>query len=164
MGTPWNADEVLSMAVEIERNGRTFYLRGTEIVSDPEVKKLLSDLAEWEKGHEEIFASVRAELSDDERASTAFDPDGEAELYLRAMADAHVFNVNEDAAAILSEGDTPAAVVRKALDFERDSILFFLGMKDLVPERLGTGKVDGIVKEEISHVAYLKRRLAALGE
>ena len=51
----FNADEVVGMAVEIERNGQRFYARGREIVSEPAVKKLMADLVAWEKGHERLF-------------------------------------------------------------------------------------------------------------
>ncbi len=166
MGIRFNADEAFAMACEIERNGRRFYERGADLVGDEASKKLLGELAEWEAGHEKLFAAMRAELSDDEKTSTAFDPEGEAELYLEAMADAHVFVVDgavADAAAALDADDTPADVIGKALEFERDSILFVLGLKHMVPKRLGPGKVEEIVKEEIGHVAYLQKAIARLG-
>ncbi len=162
MGVRFNADEVLAMAVEIERNGQKFYRRGAEIAGDEGVKKLMTELVDWEKGHEDLFESMRAELSDDEKSSTVFDPDGEAELFLMAMADTHVFNVNKDAAALFKGGESAEEIVNTALDFERDSILFFLGMKKMVPARLGNEKVQKIIDEEIGHVAYLKRQLVKL--
>ncbi len=163
MSIVFNADEALAMAVQIERNGVKFYRRAAEIVEAEAVRKLLADLAEWEEGHEKLFESVRAELSDDEKLSTAFDPDGEAELFLMAMADTHVFNVNKDAPDLFKGGESAEDIVNTALDFERDSILFFMGMAKMVPERLGNEKVQKIIDEEISHVAYLKRQLVKLG-
>ena len=166
MGVTFNADEVLAMAEQIERNGRKFYLRAGEIAKDAATGKLLADLAEWEKGHEELFASMRAELTEEEKTATAFDPDGEAELYLRAMADTHVFhvfNASEGPESLLTGDASPAPVIEKALGFERDSILFFLGMAKVVPARLGSGKVQKIIDEEVGHVAYLKRELGRLG-
>ena len=162
MAITLNADEALAMAEQIERNGRAFYLRAAEMTPEGDAHKLLTELAEWEKGHEAIFTAMRGELTEQEKRATTFDPDGEAELYLEAMADTHVFNVNEDPTALLAGNETPEQILGKALGFERDSILFFVGLAKLVPERLGRGRVDAVTQEEVGHVAYLKRQLRQL--
>jgi rubrerythrin len=120
------------------------------------------ELAEWERGHEKLFAEMRASLTDEERVMTASDPDGEAELYIRAMADGHVFNVRKKPEAVLRGKKKPKQVIEAALVFERDSILFFLGMKAMVPARLGSEKVDRVIAEEKRHVAYLMRKIGEL--
>ncbi len=102
MSITFNADEALAMACEIESNGAKFYARAAEIAGGGSVGKLLGDLAEWEKGHERLFTGMRSELTAEEKKPTAFDPDGEAELYLQAMADAHVFKADDDPAAGLA--------------------------------------------------------------
>jgi rubrerythrin len=164
MGVTFNADEAFAMACEIERNGQKFYRSGAEMTPEGSTRKLLLELADWEKTHEDRFASMRSELTEEEKRSTAFDPDGEAELYLQAMADAHVFNVHKDPTELLKGKEKAEEVIDVALGFERDSILFFIGLEKMTPKRLGAEKVREIVKEEISHVSYLKRELAKLGE
>jgi len=160
----FNADEVIGMAMEIERNGQKFYERGAEIVSEPAVKKLMTDLVEWEKGHEQLFQGLREELTDDERASTAFDPDGEMELYVKAMAGEHVFTKKTAPATLISEGDSAADVLHKALDMERDSVIFYVAIKNAVPKRLGADKVEALIREEMSHIAYLQKQIEALAK
>jgi len=162
MAVIYNADEVLAMAEQIERNGRKFYLRGAEIAAEPEANKLLVDLAEWEKSHEALFASMRADLSPEQKVAAVFDADNDAELYLRAAADSHVFNVHKEIADILSGDEDAIGVLEKALSFERDSILFFVGMTKAVPERFGIDKVNRVVQEEMNHVAYLKKKIREL--
>ena len=46
---------------------------------------------------------------------------------------------------------------------EKESIVFYLGLRDLVPAKLGKDKVERILREEMSHVALLRGQLAALG-
>ena len=41
MAVPFNADEILKIAIEIERNGQAFYQLGAKIVAEEKVKKLL---------------------------------------------------------------------------------------------------------------------------
>ena len=91
----FNAEEVLQMAEQIERNGARFYRRAAEFVKDPAVNKLLLELAAWEDGHEKLFASMRARLGEREREKTVFDPEGEGGMYLKAMADGQVFDVRQ---------------------------------------------------------------------
>jgi len=162
MPIAFNADEVLGMAEQIERNGTSFYRKGASIVKDEETKKLLDDLARWEETHEKLFKAMRAELTDEERAATAADPDGEAELYIQAMADTHVFNVKKDPLKLLAGKKKPLDVLAAALEFEKDSILFFMGLSRAVPARLGKDRVDKIVQEEFRHVAFINRRMGAL--
>ncbi len=53
-------------------------------------------------------------------------------------------------------------ILRVATTMEKDSIVFYLGMKELIPERLGKDRIDGIIKEEMAHLASLSKELAAV--
>jgi len=53
-------------------------------------------------------------------------------------------------------------ILQMAIGLEKDSIVFYLGMKEMVPERLGRGKIDGIIKEEMRHVNDLSREFETL--
>ena len=44
---------------------------------------------------------------------------------------------------------------------EKDSIVFYLGMKEIVPENLGKTKIDQIIKEEMAHIKLLSKELVA---
>ncbi len=50
-------------------------------------------------------------------------------------------------------------ILKAALTAEKDSIVFYLGMKDLVPESLGKNKIDDIIKEEMSHIKIIGNKL-----
>ena len=163
MGIHFNADDVFEMAEKIESNGAAFYTRAAELVTDPKVKAQLKQLAEWEGGHEKLFSNLRAALTEQARQPTTFDPNGDAMLYLRAMADRHVFTVHKDAGSLLKGGETAMQILEIAMGFERDSILFFQGLEAVVPEAYGKSKVHDLVMEEMGHVAFLQREMARLG-
>ena len=163
----FNADEIFEMAEQIERNGAKFYRRAAEQVTSPDGRQLLLDLAAMEDGHEKLFISMRAELSKQGQAVTVdpvFDPEGEAGLYLQAMADGHIFDVREDPGESLTGEESLADIYQSAIGREKDAVIFFLGMKDMVSERLGKDKIDGIIKEEMGHVTALSRQLAKLNQ
>lgn len=156
----FNADEVFEMAEQIERNGGRFYRAAAE--KFPTVRKLLTELAEWEAVHERTFAQMRAELPSGDADPPVFDPDDQAQMYLRVMADGHVFNVNVDPAEQVAGRDTPEDILKMAIGVERDSIAFYVGLKESVSHAAGKDKVDAIIKEEMQHVAILKKQLDAL--
>lgn len=160
MGMPFNADEVFEMAEQIERNGAKFYRAAAK--KFPQVGKMLQDLAAMEDQHEKTFAAMRAELSGTQVEPIVFDPDGEAQMYLQVMADNHVFDPNVDPVEKLADKDTPEAVLNMAIGMERDSIEFYVGLKEGVSHRAGKDKIDDIIREEVSHVAILKEKLNSL--
>ena len=163
MGDQFNAEEVLKMAEQIEKNGQEFYRKASEAVDDFEVSKLLSDLAEWEKGHEALFASMRSELSKEEKRQTAIDPYCEAALYLKAMADNHVFKQQTGESLLKTEEDkSTEKIIDVAIRFEKDSLLFVLGLERLVSPRLGKDRIYDIIDEEIGHIAYLEKQRTRL--
>ena len=159
MGDQFNAEEVLKMAEQIERNGQEFYKNASKVVDDLEISELLSDLAEWEKGHEEIFSSMRSELSEEEKSRTAIDPYCESAMYLKAMANDHVFRRQTGESLSKLEGNVNTEeIIDRAIQFEKDSLLFFLGLERLVSQRLGKDRVYGIIDEEIGHISYLEKQ------
>jgi rubrerythrin len=162
MGLRFNADDLLAIAEGIERNGIAFYTLAAASVADPAVAKLLQNLATWEKTHEALFMSMRAGLTAIEREPTAYDPLDEAALYLQAVADGNVFDLNADPAVELGPQPSLERVLRVALSREQASIGFYTGMRDFVPARLGRERLDGVIKEERGHVAQLAGRLSSL--
>lgn len=164
MSIPFNADEILEMAEQIERNGARFYRRAAEGAIDPRNRRLLLDLAAREDEHEKTFTSMRANLADAERETTVFDPDGQAALYLRAMADGHVFTMRADSIELFTGKEAMEKILLTAMGMEKDSIAFYLGMKEMVPQRLGRERIDGIIKEEMNHIAILSKELTSLKE
>ena len=156
MGYEFNANEVFIMAEKMERNGAEFYQNAANEVSDSEKKTFLQGLDEMEVQHEKTFSAMRAELSDEEKKSTVFDPNGEAVLYLNALADTRVFFQKE------IDITSMEGILRAAIEAEKDSIIFYLGMKAGVPENLGKDKIEHIIREEMGHVRVLSNELAAL--
>jgi len=157
----FNADEIFEIAETIERNGAAFYRRAAKGVPDPKSRQVLLDLSAMELQHERTFAAMRAGLSEDERAATVFDPDDQAGLYLQALADGKVFDFRADPSQRLTGKEKMGDILRTAIGLEKDSIIFYLGMKSLVSRRAGQVKLDDIVREEMGHIATLSGQLTA---
>jgi len=162
MSITFNFDEIFEMAEQIERNGARFYLSAAEKFSDSTARDKLLELAAMEERHEKTFAAIRAELTEGMRMESTFDPENQAALYLQAMADGKVFDIKKDPSDILSEGKTLEEILHIAIGLEKDSIVFYMGIKDMVPEKLGKEKIDVIIKEEKGHIVELSNQLSLL--
>ncbi len=152
----FSAKDIFLMAQQMEKNGARFYKTAADHAQDENTRKLLLDLASMEEGHEKTFVAMRGELTEAESASTVFDPDGEAILYLKALADTRVFFEKEIDVSSQEE------VYKAALGTEKDSIVFYLGMKDMVPGGGGKSRIDAIIKEEMGHIEAISHALIRL--
>ncbi len=162
MTMAFNADEIFEMAEEVERNGAKFYREAAAKASDRETKDVFLGLAAMEDGHLLTFRGMRAALSDQEKGGTTFDPDNEASLYLQAMADAKGFEGMRNPAEELTGKESMEELLEIAIEAEKNSVMFYVGLKGMVAARAGKDKVEGIIREEVGHVAQLRRQLAAV--
>jgi len=162
MAIRFNAEEIFLMAEQIERNGTKFYRKVAETAPNPASRQMLLDLAAMEVEHERTFAALRTKLNQQARQTMTFDPDSEGEAYLRAFADGEVFDVKADPAAKLTGRESMNEILRTAIGMEKDSVLFYVGIRDMVPANMGKNKVELIIKQEMGHIALLSGRLASL--
>jgi rubrerythrin len=164
MSNQFSADEILEIARQIEQNGIKFYGTAADCVENPQQKQLLLDLAGWEVSHVETFAKMREGLAVSEKQPTVFDPDDEIGLYLKAMADRVIFTSQMKPEEMLCENPTYRHILEVALDREKDAVVFYASVRDLVPERLGREKIDEIMQEEVYHVALIEKQIRELGD
>lgn len=157
MAFDFNIDEILAIAEEIERNGAAFYRTAAKGAPDDVTRELLDELARMEDQHEKTFVGLRAQLTEKDKKPGAFDPDDETARYLKALADRRVFHEKSIDLNSLEE------VLKEAIITEKDSIAFYVGMRDLVPGNLGKDKISAIIKEEMGHLVLLTDKLNQLG-
>nr|WP_320192889.1 ferritin family protein [uncultured Desulfobacter sp.] len=155
MAYNYNAAEAFEMAIQIEKNGAAFYRKAAALQTKDEDKKFLETIAKMEDRHQGGFEEMKTALSDAEKSQTVFDPNEEMSLYLKAMADAHGGEGNPDVTAQLTGEESMTQIIKTAIDLEKESILFYIGLKDMVPPKLGREKIDEIIQEEQKHVAQL---------
>ncbi len=156
MSFNFNADNIFEMAEEIERNGSKFYKDAAEKISDEALKKLLGSLSAMEVAHEKTFKDMRAKLDPQEKTSKIFDPYDEEILYLQSLADNKIFYKKEIDLSSAKE------VLLAAFTAEKESILFYQGMKNFVPEHIGKKWVNSIIDEEKKHIILISNELKKL--
>jgi rubrerythrin len=159
----FNASEVFDIAIKIEENGKYFYDRGREIIKDPEVKRLFEELALEELKHKERFETLKRQLSASAASGAVFDPSHELDLYIKMMADQHVFISTESVKAQLDQIKDARDALKMAVEFEKDSVIFFLSMQEATEGTKGKEMIGALVKEEQEHLRRLALELKKLG-
>jgi rubrerythrin len=162
MASVFNADEVFEMAIRIENNGAAFYRKAAGLQSDIDNKKFLEGLASMEDQHRKIFTEMRTTLIEKDKGPKVFDPYDEVSQYLAAMADTIGGEGSPSVADALTGDDTLEEILQTAVGLEKDSILFYLGLKDLIPPQSGKDRIDEIIREERRHVVQLSSVLFKL--
>jgi rubrerythrin len=162
----FNADEIFEVAEQIERNGAKFYRAAAELARLADSAAMLRRLADMEDRHRKIFAAMREKLwrENPEWLPKFFNPKNEnlAAQYMRSLASGLVFDPASDPGRDLGRNDTPRGVLSVAIGLEKDSIIFYLGVKDAVPADEGRDRVDQIIHEEMMHINLLTRELSGL--
>ncbi|MEW6267526.1 MAG: ferritin family protein [Thermodesulfobacteriota bacterium] len=158
----FNAAEVFQIAIEIEENGRRFYEKAAAGLDHPEVKKVLSELGAEEIKHKQKFTALKSELPASSTQPTVWDPAGEIDQYLKMMADLHVFRKSDDVTARLAQAKTAESALTLAIQFEKDSIVFFAEMQALAESESAKTQIGQLVKEEQSHIRKLSLQLRKL--
>jgi rubrerythrin len=78
------------------------------------------------------------------------------------MADTMGGEGSPSVADSLTGDETLEEILRIAVGLEKDSILFYLGIKDLIPSQSGQDRIDEVIREERRHVAQLSNLLEKL--
>lgn len=164
MGIKFNADEVFRMGMDVEKNGEAYYRAAAERAADPEVADVLRYLMEEERKHYDIFRALREKLAGGEERPTVADPEDQEHLYLDALVRSRLFSDPAEAEQVAASAADGIEALQNALVFEKDTILFFLGMKDLTPPELGRDKIDLLIAEERTHVVTISAEIAKARE
>ncbi len=154
MAVGFTADEILEMAEQIETRGARFYRQAVKL--HLKARDLLQQIAVQEDMHFKAFSNMRKQLTPNEQRD--YDPSGDVALYLEAYVKGQAFYINKEPADLLTGRESLVDLFNMAIGLEKDSIVFYLGLKDLVPSSAGKSRIDGIIKEEMKHITWLSER------
>jgi rubrerythrin len=149
------AAEALKWALEIEKNGEAFYDAVAAKSADPEVKALFEDLASQERGHYQVFQKMLKEVKPDPDLSTVeYD---EYQTYLQVALAEALFAGPDKGLTLAKQAQDRETALRAAMGFEKDTLLFFYDLREMVGQA-ERGAISDIILEEKTHL----RRLAKM--
>jgi len=117
-------------------------------------------LADREREHIEIFQKMLVSVGDYRPPETYTE---EYDLYLRSLVDSAVFSDDQVAREMAQKVGSAAEAIQLALGAEKDSILFYSEMRDVVRQSDGE-VINEIIGEERSHLRQLSDLKKSLGK
>lgn len=157
MSIAFSGSELVEIAISVEKTGAAFYNALAKSTGNSAARTSFQHLADMEREHIRVFQGMLGAVASQEGRPEEYT------YYLRALVDTAVFPnesaASEKASMIKSEGDA----ITLAVGAEKDSILFYYEMRDLLPVH-EQALVDKVIAEEKSHLRYLaelSKKLAA---
>lgn len=151
MVTPlFSAQEIVSMAIEIEKKGIDFYQAMAVNAESEQAKKVFDFLASEEVKHKLTFQKILDNIDTTEMRTSE---EEEYRTYMKALTGSRIFTSTDIAAELAGELDDRTAL-EMAIEAEKDSILFYYELIDQVRED-DTPDVEQVIEEEKKHLTTL---------
>lgn len=147
----FSPQEILTMAVELEKKGAAFYEELAQKTTDPSAKEAFSLLKGEEEKHLEFFSSLLKEVNQE---TDFIDTMEETESYLRAIVEDGVLGKVLKGVGLPSSEAGLVEVIGFGIEVEKESILFYQGFADFIPQEKMEW-LQTVIDEERRHFVYL---------
>jgi len=156
MENVFSASEIVKMGIEIERNGQDFYNGLMQKTRDIKLQDIFSLLAQEEEKHIHAFEDILKATQAGQDWGMESD---DYYAYMRSLSEQYVFTKENTGKGIAASIRDEKEAIEKAINFEKESIIFYDGIKKVVPES-EKKIVDALIEQEKNHL----ERLSALKE
>lgn len=143
-----NAGEILGFAIYIEKNGYEFYTEIAKKFEHPKLMAFLHLLAEDEQNHERTFKTMQSSVSSFHIPESY---PGEYESYMKDYLKTFAPKSSETMKALAARTESIHDALELALSFEKDSVVFYSSLKNMVKKEQ-QDILDKIIAEEIHHI------------
>lgn len=160
MGLLISGSELSKIAIGIEKNGAAFYDSMAESTGNDKARDMYRELADKERIHIKIFQDMAGQLEGYEPPETYTE---EYDLYLKALVDSSVFSNDQEAREIALKVTGDIEALQIGMNAEKDSILFYSEMRELVLQS-DREVINYIIDEERAHLKRLSDLKKKLGK
>ncbi len=145
--------DIIDIAVQIEQNGERVYRGAAEKIEDYSLRSLLQRLADEEAQHAKWFEALI-----DKVPGTGDFPEQEkmGRALLRDAVGAQSFTLED---ADFSSMEKIEDLLKLAIEFEKDTVLFYGMLQPLVEDQETLEQLQAIIQEEEAHARCLKEML-----
>ena len=151
MGNIFSGSEIVEIGIQIEKNGRDFYSTLEKKSKNQRASEMFKYLAGEEEKHIKIFQEILDKTEKYEPIGLYAD---EYFAYMNALASEYVFTKENKGEEIAKTIESDKEAVNMGIGFEKDSIIFYEGMKKAVPE-YDLKIVDELIMQEQRHLRIL---------
>jgi rubrerythrin len=152
MAVFFSGDEILKMAVQTEEWGFQFYRKAASLVGSPGSRDLFLFLAKEELSHKGIFSRLENVIAEPSKSH----PLDWSDLgsYIKAITDSSLFLGRKSEIESIKQGTDEKEIIKKAIEFEKDTLLFFYQMRDIIKTK-ERPVLNRIISEEKKHIQKL---------
>ncbi len=151
MGNIFAGSEIVEIGIQIEKNGRDFYNTLSRQSKNPAASGIFKYLAGEEEKHIAVFQDILSKTEKYEPVGLDAD---QYFAYMNALASGYIFTQKDKGQEVAKKIKTDKEAVDMGIGFERDSIIFYEGMKKTVPD-YDQKLVDGLIAQEQAHLMQL---------
>ena len=153
MNILFSASEIVSMAIEAEKNGLDFYQAMAAKTDNEKIKAVFSFLADEEAQHEKTFQTLLENIS---LVKPSHAEEAENNSYLTALASSRLFTSGKKMDELVRGISDDLEALDVAINSEKESILLYYELREYTKDE-GLENVDLILKEEKMHLAKLTK-------
>lgn len=158
MGNIFAGSEIVELGIQIEKNGRDFYNTLVRRSKNPKAKEVFKYLAGEEEKHIVLFRKI---LNSIEKYGAPESYTGEYYAYMNALARESVFPHANKGKEIAKAIKSDKQAIDVGLEAEKDSIVFYEGMKKAVPQH-DHKIISELIAQEQGHLKSLIDLKAAI--
>ena len=151
MGNIFAGSEIVEIGIQIEKNGRDFYNTLEKKSKNQRASEMFKYLAGEEEKHIKIFQEILDKTEKYEPVGLYAD---EYFAYMNALASEYVFTKEDKGEEIAKTIESDKEAVNMGIGFEKDSIIFYEGMKKAIPQ-YDLKIVDELIMQEQRHLRIL---------
>jgi len=151
MGNIFAGSEIVELGIQIEKNGRDFYNTLVKKTKNESSREVFKYLAGEEEKHIVVFQKILEKLEKYEPANVYAD---EYFAYMNSLASEYVFTQKDKGEEIAKKIKGDKEAIDMGIKFEKDSILFYDGMKKAVSAD-EQKVVDELISQEKDHLLRL---------
>lgn len=151
MNDTFSSSEIVELGIEIEKNGRDFYSVLMAKSKDEGARQVFAYLVKAEEKHIKAFQKLLEKADANKSQEMVSD---EYYAYMRALAGGYVFTQANKGKLLAEKIKSDREAIEQAVGFEKESIIFYEGMKESVPaaER---SVIDELISQEHKHLRKL---------
>jgi len=147
----FTANELLDMAIKLEKNGEAVYRSAIAKVKNPELVSLLEWMADEEVKHASFFSELKLNL--ETKQVNPFMEEMSRELFDDLLGNQN-FSLKEVDFTSIENSDE---LIEVFIEFEKDSVIFYKVLEPFVQAPVAREHLRKIIDEENLHIKQLQK-------
>ena len=147
----FTANELLDMAIKLEKNGESVYRSAIAKVDKPELVSLLEWMIDEEVKHAGFFSELKHNL--ETKQVNPFMEEMSRELFDELLGNQNFSLKEVDFSAI----DNTDELIAVFIEFEQDSVIFYKVLEPFVVDPVALEHLQKIIDEEYLHIQRMQK-------